>query len=82
MLFVIDFVKFSEGETRSSAAGEEGKNDLEKKLAESEKKRAEWEKKHEELEKKHKKKLSESEKKNAKSELTNVGLRNKVILFG
>ena len=28
------------------------------------------------------KKLSESEKKNAKSELTNIGLRNKVILFG
>ena len=28
------------------------------------------------------KKLSESEKKNMKSELTNIGLRNKVILFG
>ena len=27
-------------------------------------------------------KLAESEKKNAKSELTNIGLRNKVILFG
>ncbi|XP_065836315.1 uncharacterized protein [Oscarella lobularis] len=81
-------VKVLEGEKRSSAAGEERKNELEKKLAESEKKRTEWEKKHEESEKKRaesemkrtesEKKLSESEKKNAKSEMTNIGLRNKI----
>ena len=38
-------MKFSGGETRSSAAREEEKNELEKKLAESEKMRAESEKK-------------------------------------
>ena len=80
-IFVIDFVKLSEGETRSLAAEEK---ELEKKLAELEKKHAESEKKRAESEKKHaesEKKLAELEKR-AKSELTNIGLRNKVILFG
>ena len=64
-------MKLSGREKRSLAAGEEGKNDLENKLAEFAKKLAESEKKR-----------AESEKKNAKSEMTNIGLRNKVILFG
>ena len=81
---MIDFAKFLGGERKTSAAGEEEKKELVKKLAESEKKLAETEKKHAESEKKHEeseKKRADSEKKHAKSELTNIGLRNKVILF-